>query len=103
MCSREHALNVHFHMFTAVHTHTNVRAHTPKKNLIILVQIKCFSLPNMILVIYKLQIDHDLFNATKSKQIIILNIHAPLLILQLKSRTIISNHGLFGTLPGESN
>lgn len=88
-------------MFTF--TCSQLCAHTPKKNLIILVQIKCFTLPNMILVIYKLQIDHDLFIATKLKHIIILNIHAPLLMLLLKSPTIISNHGLFGTLPGESN
>lgn len=60
-------------------------------------------LPNIIL-----QIDHDLFNATKLKQIIIiLNIHAPLLILRFKSPTAHKHLYLImvclGALPGESN
>lgn len=70
-------------------------------------QNKCFMLPNMIWLIYELQIDHDLFNATKLTQIIILNIHAPLLILQFKSPTAHQQLYLItvflGTLPGESN
>lgn len=82
MCTCEHALNI---------------LSQKENSLIILVQNKCFTVPNTILLIYTLKIDHDLFNTTKLKPIIILNIHAPLLMLQLKSPpTIISNHGVFG-------
>lgn len=56
--------------------------------------------PNMILLIYKLQTDHDLFNATKLKQIKSLNFLAPFADLAThvtySSPTITSNQGPFG-------
>lgn len=61
--------------------------------------------PNVILLISKWQIDHGLFNATKLKQIMILNFHAP--FADLMSPTAHQQLHLITvyleTLPGKSN
>lgn len=71
--------------------HSCACSYWKKNDHIILVQNQCFMVPNAVLLIYKWQINHDLVNATKLQQIVILNFHAPLLIscrLQLTNNYI---------------